>query len=142
MTEEEIKDFIKKLKADSDEAAGYFGIFQYGGGSDESFIKANKEGLKLFAAEILEAITEVDNTLNDPVKKLIPINHDSAWTDENSDTAIHYIEPIVKVHPQGAYTGEPETLKDKAIKYGCIAVLIFLVFALITGMVTVIKWIF
>jgi hypothetical protein len=142
LTREEIKDIIAKLKADTDEQKGYFGIFQYGGGSDESYIKANKEGLKLFAAEILEVVTQTDDAITNAAKKTIPFSHDNAWTDENSDTTIHYIEPIVDATYKSKYTVEPETLKDTAIKYGCIAVAIFLLVSLIAGIITVVKWIF
>lgn len=142
MTTEEIKDFIAKLKNDTSGDKGYFGIFMYGGGSDESFIKANKNGLKSFAVEILEATTQVDDIISDETKNIIPFNYDNEWTDENSDTCIQYIEPIIHGSDKKKVIENHDTLKDKSFKYGCIIGIIFLVIALLTGIATIVKLIF
>jgi hypothetical protein len=139
LTEEEIKELIEQLKSDAGDEA-FFGVFKYGSRSEESFIKANKEGLKLFASQILEAINQVDHTISDETKNIIPIDYD--WTDEDSDTCIQYIEPVVYSTDKKKVIEEPESLKDKAIKYGCFAGLIFLLVAALTGVVTILKWVF
>ncbi len=48
-----IKKVIEELKLSSDESKGYFGFVEWR--DDEFCIKANDDGLRLFAAEILEA---------------------------------------------------------------------------------------
>jgi hypothetical protein len=139
LTEEEIKEFIEQLKADTG-GDPYFGVFKYGSTSDESYIKANKQGLKLFASQILEAVNQVDQTRSDETKNIIPLDYD--WTDDNSDTIVQYIEPVVYSTDKKKVIEEPESLKDKAIKYGCFAGLIFLLVAAFTGIVTILKWLF
>lgn len=43
-----------------------FEIYQYGGGPDESFVKADEAGLQLFAIEPLKASLKPEQTLSDP----------------------------------------------------------------------------
>ena len=73
MTPEEVSEFAAKLAAATPAAEAYFGIFQHGGGPDESFIRANKQGLQLFAAELLRAADQVDETLAHETKTIIPL---------------------------------------------------------------------
>lgn len=55
MEKDELQQIIDRLEATHSKDDAYFGIFEYGGDPDESFIKANKQGLGLFAAELLKA---------------------------------------------------------------------------------------
>jgi uncharacterized integral membrane protein len=104
MTTEEIAQAAARLKAIVPEQEAYFGIFQYGEGSDESFIRANKQGLVLFAAEILRASAHVDDTIAHETQTIIPLKFDEAeWLD--GDTLIDYIEPVK--HAPAAATPQP-----------------------------------
>jgi len=49
---------------------GIFGISHHGRGSDESFIRANKEGLELFALELLKSARDTEAILSDTEKIL------------------------------------------------------------------------
>jgi hypothetical protein len=107
-----------------------------------SFIRANKEGLELFALELLKSAREIENVLSDPEKNIIPFDYDEDWVDENSDTFIQYIEPIAdkqKLKPKSEYKS---TFVDKLMPFGCGLIAIILVISVMVGLVTVFNWIF
>ena len=71
-TKEDLQNIIDQFDEEELKRQGIFGISQYGGGSDESFIRANKEGLELFALELLKSARDTEATLADANKKIIP----------------------------------------------------------------------
>jgi hypothetical protein len=142
LTKEELQKIIDQFDEEYLKQQGIFGISQYGGGSDESFIRANKEGLELFALELLKAARDSEATLADTEKKIIPFGYDGNWIDENGDTFIHYIEPIAdkqKSKPKAEYK---MTFSDRLMPYGCGLIAIILVVSVIVGLVTLFKWLF
>ncbi|MEQ8477835.1 hypothetical protein [Fulvivirga sp.] len=142
MTKEQLQKIINQFDEDDLKRQGIFGISQYGGGSDESFIRANKEGLELFAVELLKSAKETDNVLSDPEKNVIAFNYDEDWVDENSDTFIQYVEPIAdkqKLKPKSEYKS---TFVDKLVPIGCGLIAIILVISAVVGLVTLFKWLF
>ena len=142
LTKEELQKIIDQFDEDELKRQGIFGISQYGGGSDESFVRANKEGLELFALELLKSAKEIENVLSDPEKNIIPFAYNEDWVDENSDTFIQYIEPIAEkqnLKPKSEYKS---TLVDKVMPFGCGFIAIILLISVVVGLVTVIKWIF
>ena len=50
MINKTIHTIINQLKEGNSKEKAYLGFFQYGGGTEESCIKANKEGLLLYAS--------------------------------------------------------------------------------------------
>ena len=64
MNKEELQNIIDKLESENRKEKAYFGIFEYGSGPDESYIKADKQGLELFALEILKAARDSEELLN------------------------------------------------------------------------------
>ena len=141
MTQEEIKAFAGRLKTDREEGGACFGIYKYAGSADEVYIKANKGGLQLFAAEILRAIALFDETITDN-KNIIPIEYHTAWLDKESDTCIQYVEPVINKSPQNKAIKETGKLKGSLINVGCIAGLAFVLVATVTGIITILKWLF
>ncbi len=142
LTKEELQKIIDQFDEDELKCHGIFGISQYGGGSDESFIRANQEGLELFALELLKAAKETDNVLSDPEKKVIPFNYDEDWVDENSDTFIQNIELIAdkqKLKPKSEYKS---TFVDKLVPLGCGLIVITLLISVVLGFVTMFNWLF
>lgn len=91
LTNEELQKIIHLFEEDELKRLGIFGILQYGGGSDESYIRANKEGLQLFALELLKSVGSIEKTLAGTEKNIIPLNYDEDWVDESSDTIIQYV---------------------------------------------------
>jgi len=142
LTKEELQKIIDQFDEEELKRQGIFGITQYGGGSDESFIRANKEGLELFAIQLLKSARDVEKVLSDPGENIIPFEYDENWVDENCDTFIHYIEPIAekqKLKPKSEYR---PTLADKLVPFGCGFILIILVISIFVGLVTLYNWIF
>lgn len=142
LTKEELQKIIDHFDEDELKRQGIFGISQYGGGSDESFIRANKEGLELFAVELLKAARDTENLLSDPEKNIIPFDYNEDWLDENGDTFIQYIEPIAdkqKLKPKSDYES---TFVDKLIPFGCGLIAIILLISIVVGLVTLFKWLF
>ncbi len=142
LTKEELQKIIDHFDSDELKRQGIFGISQYGGGPDESFIRANKEGLELFALELLKSARDIEIVLIDPKKNVIPFEYDEDWVDENSDTLIQYIQPIAekqKLKPKLEYKS---TFVDNLIPWGCGLVVIILVISVLVGLITIINWLF
>jgi hypothetical protein len=142
LTKEELQKIIDQFDEDDLKRQGIFGILQYGGGSDESFIRANKEGLELFALHLLKSARDTESILLDTEKKSIPFEYDDNWIDENSDTLIQYVEPVAdkqKLKPKSEYKS---TIADKLMPIGCGLIAIILVISVIVGLVTVFNWLF
>ncbi len=143
LTKEELQKIIDQFDELELKRQGIFGISQYGGGPDESFIRANKEGLELFALQLLKAAKDLEETIANPEKNvIINFGYDEEWIDENGDTFIHYIEPIAdkqKITPKPEHKS---TFVDKLMPYGCGLLAIILVISFVVGVVAVFKWLF
>lgn len=142
LTKEELQKIIDQFDEDELKKQGIFGISQYGVGSDESFIRANKEGLELFALQLLKSAIETEDILSDKEKNIIPLDYDEDWVDENSDTYLQYVEPIAdkqKLNPKSEYKS---TFSDKLMPYGCGLVLLILLVSVIIGFSTLLNWLF
>ena len=141
MTTQELQDLISKLEPEVSKDTALFEVYQYGGGPDESFVKANKEGLQLFALELLKASLKVEETIRDPAKNTIHIEHEEMLA--NGDIGIHYIQPTLEVR-QTSPSRPPykETWKDTLTKGGCISIAIVLIVATIVGLIAILKWLF
>ena len=142
MTQDELQKIIDQLEEQTSKDKATFGIFQYGGGSDESFIQADKEGLKLFALGLLKAASKTNEIIADKEKNIIPIPFEESWINEQSDTAIQYIEPVDKRLDSKEVKKYKETIAAKLLPYGCIVGLLIIVIAFIVGLVTLIRWVF
>lgn len=144
LSKEELQKIIDQFDEEELKRQGIFGISEYDYG--ESFIRANREGLELFALKLLKSTREIDEILSDPVKDIIPFNYDEDWVDENSCTFIHYIEPIAYKQKLKPKIENKLTFIDKLKEYAngfiFIFVFIFIIISLVVGFVTVINWIF
>lgn len=139
MNQQELASIIEQLQQQTDSAKASFGIYQYGGGTDESFIRANPDGLREMAIALLKAAAEMAEQGSYMEKKIIPFPNDAGWIDENGETFIQYIE--TPENKPIAPSDEKESLKDSAFTYGCIAFFILLVVACIVGLYTLISWV-
>ena len=142
LTKEELQKIIDQFDEDELKQQAIFGIYQCGGGSDESFVRANKEGLELFALQLLKSAKDTEAILLDKEKSIITFNYDEDWVDENSDTFIQYVEPIADKQQLKSMSEYKSTFADKLIPYGCGLVLIILVLSVVVGFVTILDWLF
>ena len=142
MTNDPIDALINDLNPQDLESKAFFGIHQYGGGADESYIQANKEGLLLFAFQLISAAKQTGHVLLSPTKNVIPLDYEAEWIDQDSNTFIQYIEPIAQRPIGESIKPKKETFLDKLIPAGCIVAAIILVAATLVGLWTLAKWIF
>ena len=134
MTDEQIGVLINELRSKKNYNEAYIGYFQYGGGPDESYIKANRQGLELHAAELLAAALETETEFEIGKQKTFGL--DEGISDEESDFGFNYIElKKEKRNDIKAYSEYKETWKDNAFKVGCIGIGILLVVLVIIGFI-------
>jgi hypothetical protein len=141
MYSEEHDKLIEQLRLYIREDDATFGIYQYGGGTDECYIKANKEGLRLYALELLIAAQKAEEVFEDSKQNIIPISYLENWIDQDSHVFLQYIDPVRKraITPS---TEAKSTIKDNLTTGGCLLFLIFILLAVIVGAATIFKWIF
>jgi len=142
LTKEELQKIIDQFDEDELKQKGIFGILKYGDSSDESFIRANKEGIELFALELLKSARDTEATLLHTEKNIIPFDNDEDWIDENSDTFIQYVEPIKDKQRQKFQKDYKSTFADKLMPWGCGLALLILSIAVVVGFKTLFSWLF
>jgi hypothetical protein len=137
----ELQKIIDKLETEKAETQASFGVFRAGGGEDESCIKANKQGLGLFALELLKA--SLQSEINKPGRKknIYNLKIDEQWIEKDSDVFLYHIEIQSGVRVPEIKESYKPSFTDKLMPYGCGLVLIFLIVALIIGLVTIIEFI-
>ena len=140
MNKEELNRIIELLENSNSKEEAYFAIQEYGGGPNESFIKANKDGLELYAAQLLKASLNSDEIINDEIKNLIPLEYEEGWVE--GEIFIHYVEPIDGKEIDNEKEKYKETFIDKLIPIGCITILLVIIVSAIVGVVSIFKWLF
>ncbi|SRR5690606_6298122 len=141
MTKEELQKIIDSFDEETLKKQGIFGISEYGDGSDESFIRANKQGLELFALELLKSARDSEMILSSKEQNIITLNYEEDWIDENSDTLIQYIEPIADNQKLKSKTKKNKFIYQ-VMSFGCSITVIILIISIITGFRTIIDWLF
>jgi len=92
----EINEIITKLNDSCHHDKASFGIHHIGG-HQEHYIKANPDGLKLFAVELLEAANESENIVNHKDKNVFVMDQaNSDYLHPESDIVIEYITPTLE----------------------------------------------
>ena len=139
MTDKDIGKLIDELRNQRNYDEAYIGFFQYGGGPDESYIKANRQGLELHAAELLAAALETKTEFKTGKQKTFGLDQDLLVHD--SEFGFDYVELIKEkrndINPSSV---NKENWKDKAFKISCIAIGILIVVLIIIGTLTAITW--
>lgn len=130
------------MRAGTSEEDALFGIYNYGEGSDESYIKANKAGLELFAADILEAAAGSKAVIADPENSTIGLDSRQLWVDEKSDTLIDYVEPLAGARQSSTDSKKEIRNQQTIFKIGCLAMFVIVAICLIIGLVTIVNGIF
>lgn len=140
MNTKELELFISKLEGSENFEEAYFGIFQYGGASEESFLKVNKKGLEVLAIQLLKARLDFENNEKET------IGFEKDLMDDMSNTYIDYIECISKTKSEIEFDSDSfvykSTLRDKFFELGCLGLIIIGALIFISGVSTIIKWLF
>ena len=142
MEKEELQKIIDRITETNSKDDAYFGIFRYGGGPDESFIRANKQGLELFAVDLLKASRDTEEIISDPSQNAYTLEFEEEWIDEDSETLLQYVEPSIDKRESAKPLPYKENWKDKLIGIGCFTGIIFLAVSVIVGIVSIFRWIY
>ena len=138
----ELESIIEQLESSNSKDDAYFGLFDDGSESGEGFIKANREGLSLFAAALLKAARDVNDNTEIKEKIFYPLTSEKDWIDENSHLLINYIEPSNEPREKAEFQPYIKSKKDKALEILVGLVVIFVIVATIIGIITIVKWLF
>lgn len=137
MDKEEIQVIVDQLN-EFDLTNARFGIYQYGGGPDESYVKANKEGLLTFAKEMLLAALQEEKDQHDQTIYYPLLDHENnAWVDDNSLTLLNHVEVIDTIEYQPS---EPPPKESRFIALGCVVLILVAIVMFFVGIVTTISW--
>ena len=142
MTKDELQIIIDQLESGNLKCDAQFGILEDRGSSHDSYIKANKEGLELFAAELLKASRDADAILASKENSGYAMGWREEWIDGASTTFVQYIELLNEKEISSTITPHTETIKDQIMKVGCLAMLVVFVVAIVTGFATMVSWFF
>ncbi len=142
VTDKKIENIVSELEKNNEKDEAFFGFYQYGGDKDESCIRANKQGLELFSAELLKARLEIEQRSfeNGDIE---PFEIDISWTDSNADFYFDSLELTRKIRTEKeSFPEYKETWKDKLYGQLIFGIIISLIIILIIGFTTTINWIF
>lgn len=135
------EELLDSLKTDLDLEGslnnGQFGIYSdYQERDDVYFIKANKEGLKLFAYQLLCAANDLGTQEQEQVYQKIELK-ETSWILKDSEIVLKHIEDpsMINVSETGI---AQSSWKDRSVTIGCFIVLAFLLISLVVGVYTVI----
>lgn len=126
MKTQELRDQLNALKVPG--SKGYFAMKQYGGGPDESFIEANKNGIIGFAEFLLKSIDESNNLDS----YSIPIE----FYDDESEVIIDHI----KITENNTKVRDDEDA-PLLTKIGCAVACLAVIAVFISGCISIISWI-
>lgn len=135
MKSEDLHHLISGFNEDELKQIGTFGIYQYDEDSNLYFIQANKEGLQLFAIQLLKASHELDETS----EELINFDCSENWMTYNGDVFINSIIPTSKIENEKIIEDDSIGLKMRLLTIGYTIIMsLFILFALI-GLGVIIK---
>lgn len=140
MNKDKLQIIINELEETNSTQDAYFGIFQNGGGPEESYVHANRQGLELFAAEILKASRDFNEDAKEEEKSTIPLDFESEWI--YGLVCIQYVQPYLGSRKKNTPHPERNTLKEKMVGIGCGAILLLIISAVIVGIITIANWLF
>ncbi len=144
MTTPGLRAVIQQLKETNLKENAYLGFFYNDDGSETCYMKANKEGLELYATKILEASLEMDRRMFSDKKKEV-FNLPSKWFVNDSDFQFSFIELLQKTKAETMNSVELKhsiRWKDKLMGYTIVGCLIFALISTLTGFVTILSWFF
>lgn len=137
MNKEEIQVIVDQLDK-FDVTDGRFGIYQYGGGPDESYVKANKEGLIIFAKGMLLAALQEEKEQHDQKIYYQLLDHENdAWVDDNGTVLLNYVE-VTETTDSSPSEERPKNFRF--IATGCLLIALLAIVMFFVGIVTTIGW--
>ncbi len=138
MESEELSRIVELLESSNVKDDAYFAMCQYGGGLDESYIKANKEGLHFFAIQLLKASKVIEDFDEDEKEQVVELESFEEWI--KGDILIQH---IVLIKEKREETNKEDDLGNND-KWGGVvitSVFIFFVITFLIGLGTIINWV-
>lgn len=141
MKKEELEDLGSKIESEAAKDSALFEFHYHDGYEDAIYIKANRDGLLLFAMELLKVSATISQSGSEPVEKTI--SFDDSGMMEYSQVSILYIEPTLQKKQKTikALTHK-KTWKDSFAQIGCIGVVIIFALSAIVGFISILRWLF
>ncbi|OIN59727.1 hypothetical protein [Arsenicibacter rosenii] len=140
LKQKELQNIIDQFPEERLKEKAFFGIYHYGNNTDESFIKANTEGLQLFALQLLRSTLDIDLTSSTANQNTISLIYDEDWIDEHSDTLIQYIHPVFEKPVPKIIKKNSPYFSGKLVGLAFSLFALLVVVALLIGFVTILKW--
>ena len=137
MKKEELEKIIKKIETENSTEKAFFGIHSLEAG-DELFIRANKSGLELFAAELLKASKKAEEIIEQTEQSIITFDPKEKWI--TGDIWIAYIEPKSEDRIDIIEKTYVRNWKDKFLEYTIFTILGLIVLIFIVGIKAVFNW--
>lgn len=103
---------------------------------DEGALTANKEGLQLFALELLKTARDADTLLGENEEVITKCFSDAEWIDQHPNFYLTYIHLLKDKISQEITPAK----KNQWDVVGCLFLVITIAFLLITGVITVFGW--
>ncbi len=131
MSNERIEEFLKEIELFTNKKKAYL---SYSSNEDFGYAQGNKDGLLLYAAELLKAAKEIDiRKFDEGDREMFNPNFD--WIEDQNDTPFAYIQITNKERSEINTLEELEidSWKDKVFRFGCVAILIFAMFLAVVG---------
>ncbi len=138
MTNPEIKKLIEEIELKNSKENAYF---DYSFNADFGYAKGNKDGLLLYAAELLKAAKEIElRDFKEGDSEMYNPNFD--WVQSQENNPFDYIQITGKTKSEINDNEEPvkDSWKDKLFGLGCFAIIIFALFLVVVGLVYFIGW--
>lgn len=133
LEEKDLTQVVRILRKKTEDKEAFFVFHQYGGGPSESDIYANKEGLIRYAVDLLEASISVT-----PENRMLELSQE--WLYDNGHFYFSNIRLINKSQYESEQVENKMTWKDKASKYGCFAMILFLILCTIIGLCIIVDY--
>lgn len=137
---EELKEIIEKLEKRNNPEEAYFGFYHEDDDPDDQLIKANREGLELYALDLLRAARETYDLTEKENPKTYWSDVDD-FDDENSHFSFDRIKVFKGTKQEiDPSLQKPKTWKEKASDAGCLGLVLLIIALILIGLKTVGSW--
>jgi len=137
MNDQQIQELINQFDTEKLKEKAYFGFFDDDG---YDYIKANKEGLMLYAINLIIASEKIEKISNsNAIRETIPFGINEKWIDRESTVIIHYIQ---KYNGERPNVIEPtkSNFFEKLIPIGCFLLFIIFGVSFFVGLAEIVSW--
>jgi hypothetical protein len=138
LTTEDLQEIIGRFNEPVLADKASFGIIEGEGRDHENFIRANREGLILFACQLLKVAGRAEGLLREN-KPRVPLIMSGAWTEHDSMIVDHIRLITGKPVPEEPTENKP-TFADRVLPVGCALLLLLLLVATLVGLGTMFDW--